>query len=659
MGKERAKRLAFRNGKELLDGCIHKLNEDQRGGVGGNVALHPVVIIIMGKKSREFTKYIKTTLDDNWNNARFLRYLNVIKQDDGYVCAALKESENYGECRWDEADETFEDSLDKAIVSMLETDEKIFQDRMSVKMEYILDATQEDGKEYFDLFRNMHGKMQLNELKTMYLMIDQSPEGGRAERSDQLVKYVVETHGERAGTIYLLSNHLKSGRMLGKSNIFENYRLIADIILLGGNRAGAAVLKENLYNGIKTVSYALVTKPTDEIAAVALRTLVSLVYEEEKARRTHEITEQEIREKLRLDQYNGTELAERIFQEKVENAFPSPECFRYLPFRCVKDGKDALKNNAITVTAMDAVTYHAASAFIKMHYEEPVEKLFRNEASTLECRRQIREELQGKFDFFDLLELNGKRDSLKSMLEPEYLSHGNGSPKDFGRSLHYRAAFRGKKLFYEKIKRLYLEELENLIDLAVSLEKTYRECGDEIQREWVVTGDESKSVEKVYTSLVGEFVRSNRKVNEHKSAFPEVFNPNNTKEDLLWALWQTFCSLIKMKEFSYDFECEVGYRMDSMNEAQRYLFVSEELQKRLDGSIRINSTFGEMIKMSCYYLINGSADYANNLRQSDNNGKQYTLFDLNRTDCIEQLEIYNITRPELLQLVRGGMGNED
>ena len=132
-----------------------------------------------------------------------------------------------------------------------------------------------------------------------------------------------------------------------------------------------------------------------------------------------------------------------------------------------------------------------------------------------------------------------------------------------------------------------------MIDLAVSLEKTYKECGDEIQREWVVTGDESKSVEKVYTSLVGEFVRSNRKVNEHKSAFPEVFDPNNTKEDLLWALWQTFCSLIKMKEFSYDFESEVGYRMDSMNEAQRYLFVSEELQKRLDGSIRINSTFGE------------------------------------------------------------------
>ena len=110
MGKERAKRPAFRNGKELLDGCIHKLNEDQRGEAGGNVALHPVVVIMMGEKSREFTKYIKSTLDDNWNNARFLRYLNVIRQDDGYVCAALKKSGNYAECRWEEANDMFEDS---------------------------------------------------------------------------------------------------------------------------------------------------------------------------------------------------------------------------------------------------------------------------------------------------------------------------------------------------------------------------------------------------------------------------------------------------------------------------------------------------------------------------------------------------------------------
>lgn len=70
--------------------------------------------------------------------------------------------------------------------------------------------------------------------------------------------------------------------MLGEKRLFENYRLIADIILLGGNRGGEASFKTNLYNGIKTVSYALVTKPTDEIAEVTLQELLEQIYEEDK-----------------------------------------------------------------------------------------------------------------------------------------------------------------------------------------------------------------------------------------------------------------------------------------------------------------------------------------------------------------------------------------
>ena len=60
-----------------------------------------------------------------------------------------------------------------------------------------------------------------------------------------------------------------------------------------------------------------------------------------------------------------------------------------------------------------------------------------------------------------------------------------------------------------------------------------------------------------------------------------------------------------------------------------------------------------MVKVSCYYLISENAKYASNLRQSDSNGRDYTLFPkLNRTDSIEQMEIYNISNPELIRLTR-------
>ncbi len=80
---------SFENGEQLLRSCILKLNENQRGETGGNVALYPTVVVLMGDKSRCSAKYIKTTLDDNWNNARYLQYLNVVKKESGWECFCL------------------------------------------------------------------------------------------------------------------------------------------------------------------------------------------------------------------------------------------------------------------------------------------------------------------------------------------------------------------------------------------------------------------------------------------------------------------------------------------------------------------------------------------------------------------------------------------
>lgn len=656
---EDSKRI-FQNGKELLDKCIYKLTENQKGEAGGNVAMYPVVVIMMGEKCKEYTRYIKNTLDDNWNNARFLQYLNVVKKENGYICHKLKETGNDEIWQWNNDENNFEEQLDEAIVEMLEADEKIFQDRNTIKLEYVLDATETSGKDYIDLFRRINSHLHANELKTLYLMIDQRPKSNKADDSDRLVRYIVENKDAETGTVYLLSNYLKSGRMLGEKYIFENYRLIANVILLGGNKGGNVSFKQNLYNGIKTVSYALVTKPTDEIAAVALQTLLAHIYEEEKSNLSQEMAEQEIRERLKLDRYNGIELAEKIFKEKIECKFPSAECFEYLPFCSVKEWKECIKDDSVSIRDLERFTFGAASSFIKMHYEEPVEKLFENEESIIECQKRIRLELIRNFEFFELLALDDKRTLLKSLIEAEYHSGGSGVREGFTSKLHNLAIYNSKKSFYEKMKQLYVEVMYELLDSVMKVNSIYAECEKEIQKECIVTGNESDSVEKIYTSLVREFVRSEKKINEHKSAFPDIFNSDNTKEELLQAFWNTFCSLTKMKEFSYDFEKEVDFRMDSMSETQRYMFVSEELQKKLEGSIRLRNAIDvATMKMSCYYLINESADYANNLKQADGNGKEYTLFDLNRTDCIEQLEIYNITKPELLHLTHGGMKDED
>lgn len=653
MRETEEKQQSFRNGKELLEHCVRTLNANQRGESGGNVALYPVLVIMLGEKCAEHVKYIKRTLDDNWNNARFLKYLKVVKQGDTWQASLIDSSEDYEQCEWESETAEFQEAMNKAVVEMLEADEKIFLERNFVKMEYVLDATEEEGREYYDLFQSTQNELYTGELKTLYLMLDQRPKDGNVRKSDELLQYIKAKRKDNAETIYLLSNFLKAGSMLGEKRLFENYRLIADIILLGGNRGGEASFKTNLYNGIKTVSYALVTKPTDEIAEVTLQELLEQIYEEDKKAFSGRMTEKEIRERIEIDHNNGMEMGEDIFRGELENQFPDRNSFCYLPFRSEKEGKAALGDAGISERELNTITYGAYGSFVRKYFEEPVEKLFAQKEKLEEYRMRIKAHIGEKFGYFELLDLDQQRDVLQRILGEEYLTSGVGKYADFQGILFQRAIFESRKTFYGKIKQLYWEELEKQIDAAKRLEEYYQECLKEIQREMIVTGEESESVKKTYADLVKEYVGSHRRVNERKTAFPEIFRAENTKEELLAAFWNVFRDMIRIEAYSYDFEKEVDLRMGNTNEIGRNQLVTQELKKQLDGSIRLKNIIDlAMVKVSCYYLISENAKYASNLRQSDSNGRDYTLFGLNRTDSIEQMEIYNISNPELIRLTR-------
>ena len=653
MRETEEKQQSFRNGKELLEHCVRTLNANQRGESGGNVALYPVLVIMLGEKCAEHVKYIKRTLDDNWNNARFLKYLKVVKQGDTWQASLIDSSEDYEQCEWESETAEFQEAMNKAVVEMLEADEKIFLERNFVKMEYVLDATEEEGREYYDLFQSTQNELYTGELKTLYLMLDQRPKDGNVRKSDELLQYIKSKRKDNAETIYLLSNFLKAGSMLGEKRLFENYRLIADIILLGGNRGGEASFKTNLYNGIKTVSYALVTKPTDEIAEVTLQELLEQIYEEDKKAFSGRMTEKEIRERIEIDHNNGMEMGEDIFRGELGNQFPDRNSFCYLPFRSEKEGKAALGDAGISERELNAITYGAYGSFVRKYFEEPVEKLFAQKEKLEEYRMRIKAHIGEKFGYFELLDLDQQRDVLQRILGEEYLTSGVGKYADFQGILFQQAVFESRKTFYGKIKQLYWEELEKQIDAAKRLEEYYQECLKEIQREMIVTGEESESVKKTYADLVKEYVGSHRRVNERKTAFPEIFRAENTKEELLAAFWNVFRDMIRIEAYSYDFEKEVDLRMGNTNEIGRNQLVTQELKKQLDGSIRLKNIIDlAMVKVSCYYLIRENAKYASNLRQSDSNGRDYTLFGLNRTDSIEQMEIYNISNPELIRLTR-------
>ena len=58
-----AEKKVLHNGRELLESCTIGLNENQSGEMGGNVALYPTVVVMLGERCKAYTKFIKDTLE--------------------------------------------------------------------------------------------------------------------------------------------------------------------------------------------------------------------------------------------------------------------------------------------------------------------------------------------------------------------------------------------------------------------------------------------------------------------------------------------------------------------------------------------------------------------------------------------------------------------
>lgn len=661
-----AEKKVLHNGKELLESCTIGLNENQSGEMGGNVALHPTVVVMLGERCKAYTNFIKDTLDDNWTNSGFLQYVSIEKNGDGWSCAMLTDVEEKRTIQWSSVEGEPAEVVSKAIVKMLEEDDKIFRDKSRIKMEFVMDAVEEDGGAYYDLYLGLKNGLHSEDLKTFFLMLDQKPEENKSEKSARMLHYVLENRvkpGADGGTTYLLSNYLDNGSILGENKIWQNYRLLADIILLGGTRANAAEsgYVTSLYNGVKTASYALVPKPTDEIAAVALQALMREMYEQEKEHHSKELTDKEIRERLGMKVTGSFSFAEEIFKEKIARHLPSAEELRFLPFRSEKDLREMQKAERISDKMADACTMGVWPLIQQEKYVDVAERFLENEEEMDKLRTKIQELLYKAFSLFEGRKMMPRRDLIKAMLQEELNSEGEGNRTDYTEKLHRKAVYECRKCFYEKLKKILAEEFDKMLDETRRYEELYARCEREVQQSRIMTEDNDVSIERTYTNEVKLYVNNRQKINTGDSPFPEVFNPRLEQEGLLDAIRKAFMKMIGEEIYRYDFERELDFRMNNMTDMNRQIYVTQELQKALDGSIRLKdqSLNNVGMKMSCFYMINRSADYARQLANQEGHGRDFMLFNLNRTDCIEQIEIYNITQAEKLHLNQQGGTQDD
>lgn len=650
-----AEEKIFQNSKELLYACIEKVNENQRGKVGGNVALYPTVIVMLGEKSKAYTKYIKNTLDDNWNNAEFLKYIYVEKDENTWKCSVLSDNKEKKELKWKSVEGAFEDIFSRAVMDMtgLET---IFHDKNYIKMEFVMDSTEVDGESYYELYLNINHGMQNVNLKTFYLMYDAAPMEGRKIKSENMLRYLLEKRNNeqgKCGTTYVLSNFLQSGGNI-ENRIWQNYRLAADIILLGGNEDSDRNYAGNLYNGIKTASYYLVEKPVEEIVFVSLKSLMEQLREREKEHFFKELSEEQIRERLGITATQEFAEAEEIFKENILKKLPVAEDLKYLPISSEKALKELQKMKRVTQEAADKCTMGVWSLFIQEKYIGKVKQYLLNKEEIQYLVKEMREMLHMSFSGYEIMNMRSKRDLLIQMLSEDLKFRGVREGLDYKEQLHERALFECKKYFYKSVKEILINEFKSILEEADNYKELYQNCENELYKEEIlISGNKDDSLEKqyhLYVEKVNEYISEHQKINTAKSAFPNVFDIRLTKEGLLYSVWNVFLDLIQKEVYEYDFEKELHWRMSHKSEEDCMTDVSKEFQENLEKYIRLSSKtniLAVLTKRCKFYLVNNNAKYAAYFANLDayKNG-EFMLFNLNRTDCIEQIGIYDITNPE-------------
>lgn len=654
MSGTQASKKPLNTGRELLFRSIDELNKFGHGDVGGNVSKYPTVVVFLGSKASEYFEQVKQPLDDNWNNAMHLEYLQVYPSGDGFACKKLVRNEDDPtQADWSEELDDFAGALNDSVVTMLGKDEKVFSDSSAVKFDFILDATEEKGHGYYELYRDLKCIINITKFKTLYLMIDQNPANVKA--SDHLLQEILNDEKLDSPNVYLISNQQKNKKFLLKDRIWLNYRLIANLIILAANKNFTGT-NYALNIGIKTVSYAIVPKPTDQIGEVAMDTLLNEMYNMESRRYVQDgqtWTVARFKERIGMDVDNTIEMANNLLIEvfSTASAFRADAVY-YLPYTTDKDLDELQKDKSYNLKMIDARCSGAASAYINCNCKQPILDYFEKEDRPACVRRDIKNFLMSRFNFFELQQLRDLRGEItQCILQP--VTRMAAMPADIRAAFEIQAKRESKELFYQMYKNVLAEVINDLLDEVEAYDQNYKQICREMRNERIGNGDEEQSIEEFYQRVVRDYITEKQNFSQGP-AFPRVFNMDLDKAGILQEILNQYCEMIKWKTvFSLDFEQEIKERSEHLNAVAQMGFVQSELIKQIEGSMRLNNVIGlQAMKQATYYLINDQAEYAAKLRSASGYATgDYLLFNLNRTDCIEQLEIYLLQDTKLIHLL--------
>lgn len=632
----------MKSSKELVDKCSRLLNLIQQEERDGKMAEYPVIIFFFGQTAFSHFSDVKNVLDANLANGSYLTYLHVYEEADNCVIDNVLTKIRYRD---------IQTAVTAASIEALGTEDKIFSKKTHVFFECLLSTEEEKTSVYFEQYLEIKSTHNYEAVKTLYLMIDQIERMNEA-RAQAIIDRIARQE-ENPGTVYLLSNMLNSGALLREDRIWMNYRLVADIILLGNSRNRAADSKggiknsysEIIHGGVKTVAYVYMGKQIEEITRITLHCLMNQLYDKEWKECNKPGEGEELQKifaaKLSIET-DGMELLKKIFREEIEIHMPDREELEFLPwknykayrsFRRSRKGKEQQKHE------LDQASYGVLDAYLRLNYEMRMQKIM-DAAFVQRMKDQLRDLACQKFSYMEILYYFKK---IRWQDLEQSIRVKADSRRDEPGKIAGRAIFELAESFGAQAREWLMKEFERLFLHADNVKEKYEAVRDGVLRNQIGEVQIGEEMKQYYAEEVQNFL--------DKNTVSSPFSPKASIEEVLENIAAIFEQLIKTQSvYREPFEKEMELRLEKKSAQDQRDILKKQVMDNVRGQGRLQQPYDYMeVSDGKFCMIHEKSIFKGCLGLEEPSNEKI-VFDLNRKDCLEMIEIYTLDRPERIKL---------
>lgn len=629
----------MKNSKELVEKCSEQLNHIQQEEREGKMAEYPVIIFFFGEET--FTHFInvKRVLDSNLANSSYLQYFHVYFEQENCKVENMLTKAQFS---------NISEAVRAASVEALGTEDSVFGKKDHVFFECLLSTKEDNLDAYYEKYLEIEPSHSYEDIRTLYLMIDQI-EKEHEEKAQKIIDRIARQE-DKFGTIYLLSNMLSSGGILREDRIWMNYRLVADIILLGNSRNAAADSKGGersnyssiIHGGIKTVAYIYMGKQIEDITRITLHCLMKQLYDKEwreckKITGDEELTG-EVSERLSITT-DGMEELGRIFRDEIIRYMPGGSELQWLPWKDYKTYKREHRKKDKTLQLLDQQSCGVLGAYLRLNYEKKMKELM----TTGFCgkiKALFRGLLQQKFSFMEMLYCFDRLrwQDLQQNVKVKFSTAEAGGERVVADTLLSLSGTVGKTA-----QEILKGEIDYFLGNAKSVSSRYKEIWDEVLRNQIGDVQVGEEMRLYYDNVVRSFLAEND--------VSSPFYPGTAIEEVLDKIAVVFSQLIAAQSvYQEPFEREMELRLQNKSAQEQRDILKRQVKDNIKGQGRLSVSYDYMENPDGEFcMIHENSIYKSCLGLEEPANKKI-VFDLNRRDCLEMIEIYALDRPERIKL---------